>query len=130
MDLQDQINQQIPYIKSLKGDELAIKQTQFQLSSIKQLKSDRPNYAAALTALTKITPKSIVLTNVTMDRNQPPTTSIVITGQTPSNMELAVFIKKLQQDSAFSDIVLTNISFEGQTNFTITGNLSDQLSKT
>lgn len=127
IDLQEKIKEEVPYVKSLKQDEILIRQTQFQLSTIKQVKRESPNFTATLLKIAQLTPKSIILTNITLDRGQTPTkTALIISGQTPSNIELGAFIKALQKDSAFSGITLTNISFEGQTNFTITGSLNEK----
>jgi Tfp pilus assembly protein PilN len=126
-DLKDQIKDQLPYLQSLKGDELLIRQTQFQLSTIRQTTSNNPDFSQVLLSIANITPKNIKLTNITLDRSQSfPKTSLAITGQTPSNVELTAFLKALQQNPHFVDITLTNISFEGQTLFTITGSLSDR----
>lgn len=125
IDLQEKIKEQIPYIQSLAEDETAIRQVQFQLSTIKQTKNDGLLFPAALVKVASLTPKSIRLTTVTVDRTQSfPKTTLFISGQTPSNRELSAFIQLLQKDPAFSDINLTNISFEGQTVFTITGSLT------
>lgn len=128
-DIQNQINGNVPYITSLKGDEILIKNTQFQISSIIKLKTEKADFISPLKTLTKIIPLSIKLTNISFDRSQTyPKVTLSITGQSPSNLELSVFIKKLQQSPDFSDINLTNISFETQTNFTITGNLTGKKS--
>lgn len=125
IDLQEKINDQIPYIKSLQEDEIQIRKLQFQLSTIKQTRNDSQIYAFALTELATKTPKNIKLNSVAFDQTQSfPKVTMLITGQTPSNLELSAFIKALQKDEAFTDINLTNISFEGQTTFTITGSLS------
>ncbi|MDD2822659.1 MAG: PilN domain-containing protein [Candidatus Daviesbacteria bacterium] len=131
-DLQDQINnQKIPYIKSLKADELLIKNTQFQINSISKLKSEKADFISPLNNLSKIIPQSIKLTNISFDRSQTyPKTTISLTGQSPSNMELSIFIKELQKNPNFSDINLTNISFENQTTFTITGTLASTKGRT
>lgn len=123
-DLQDQINEKIPFVKSLSTAEQEIKHFQFQLTTISKLKSENRDFNKHLLELTKIIPKNIQLTNISFDRNQAyPQTSISLTGQTPSNLELSVFLKELQQNPNFSDITLTNISFDEGTTFTITGNL-------
>lgn len=123
-DIQDQINQKAPYIKSLGTDEMDIRHTQFQLSTISKLKSENIDFSKPLTELTQIIPKSITLTNINLDRTEAyPNTSLSITGKTPSNLELSVFIKELQKNSNFSEITLANIAFDNQTTFTITGKL-------
>lgn len=123
-DLQEKINDKIPYITNLSADETLIKHTQFQLSTISKLKSEKVDFILPLTNLAKIVPKSIKITNISFDRIQAyPKTSLSISGQTPSNLELSVFIRELRGNPNFSDITLASISFEQQTIFTITGNL-------
>lgn len=121
-DLQERINEQVPYIKSLKNDELALKQVQFQLSTIRQTRSESPDFVDTLNKIASLTPRSIRLTNITFEVAEPPTkAAFTINGQTPSNLELSAFINALKQDPQFSDINLSNISFESQTTFAITG---------
>lgn len=124
-DLNEKIQEQVPYIQSLKSDEDLIRLTQFQLASIRQIKDDNPDFAQAITKIAAITPQNIRLTTLNFDRTQSyPETNMVISGLTPSNIELSAFISALKKDPAFSKITLTNISLEGQTSFTITGSLS------
>lgn len=130
IEIQEKIKEAIPYVQSLKQDEILIRQTQFQLSTIKQVKGSAPGFTNAILKISQLTPKNIILTNITLDRSQTfPKTALTITGQTPSNTELSAFIKALQKDPTFFGITLTNISFEGQTNFTITGSLDEKGAK-
>lgn len=123
-DLQDQIKEKVPYIESLKVDETLIRQTQFQLSTIKQTRNESPDFVQTVSKIATLTPKNIKITNITLDRAQSfPNTLFVISGATPSNIELSVFISALQKDPSFAEVTLTNISFEGQTVFTLTGSL-------
>lgn len=127
LDLQEQIKNQIPYIQSLKQNEIVIRQTQLQLSTIKQIKSGSPNFAAIFARIATLTPYNIKLTNITLDRAQSfPKTTVIISGQTSSNFELSAFLKALQKDPNFAEITLSNVSFEGQVTFTITGSLSEK----
>lgn len=126
-DLQEQIKEKVPYIESLKADEALIRQTQFQLSTIKQTKSESPDFVQTVSRVAALTPKNIKITNITLDRTQVfPKTLFIISGTTPSNIELSVFIGLLQKDPSFAEVTLTNISFEGQTIFTLTGSLAGQ----
>ncbi len=123
-DLQDQIQDLIPYIKSYANDEKALRQMQFQLSTIQQTRSQNPDYSQIIMKIAKVTPQTIKLTNINMDKGQAVgQISLSITGQTPSNTDLSAFIKALQADTTFANINLTNIAFEVQTTFTITGNI-------
>lgn len=127
-DLEEQnskIKQKIPYIQSLKNEEILVRETQFKLWTIRQTRSIDPNFVEVLTKIAQLTPKSIKLTAINLDRSQSfPKTSLIITGHTPTNLELSALLRALQKDQTFSDINLTNISFEEETTFTITGSLS------
>ncbi len=122
--LQEEIVQQSSYVESLKNDENLIRQTQFQLSSIRTVKTTRVDYPAILTKIATLTPQTTRLTNISIDKAADLSkVNITISGRTPSNVELSAFIKALQKDPIFSEIALSNISFESQTVFTITGNI-------
>lgn len=126
-DLQEKIKEQVPYLQSLREDEMLIRQTQFQLTTVKQTRKESPDFTQVMLKIAKITPKAIKLTTVNLDRTQSfPKTNLMISGQTPSNVELSAFLKALKKDPTFIGINLTNISFEGQTVFTITGSLSEK----
>lgn len=121
VDLQDKIKEQIPYIQSLQDSEIELKHLQSQLTTIKQIKNNQA-HVEILLKIAQLTPKTIRLTSLNLERA--PTTSkmsFIISGRTPSNLELSAFIKALQKDPSFSDVNLSNISFEGQTTFVITG---------
>lgn len=127
LDIQDQINDQIPYIQSLKQNEMVIRQTQLQLSTIHQIKNNNPNYAAIFAHIAALTPYNTKLTSIALDRAQSfPKTTLTISGQTPSNLEISTLVKTLQKDPFFAEVTLSNISFEGQVTFTITGSLSEK----
>lgn len=130
-EIQDQIKEEVLYIQSLKNEEALIRQAQFQLSSIKQVKTENPDYTTVLGKISQITPRNTSLTNITFSSplNSPKKT-FSITGQTPLSIELSAFIKALQADATFSDTNLTNVSFEGITTFTITGSLNLKGGKT
>lgn len=124
-DLQEQIKEKVPYIESLRADETLIRQTQFQISTIKQTKNESPDFVQTVSKIASLTPKNIRIANIALDQTQSfPKTLFTISGTTPSNIELSVFISALQKDPTFADVTLTNISFEGQTVFTLTGSLT------
>lgn len=125
-DIQDRIKQQAPYIESLKDQEILIRLTQFELKTVKDTKADSPQWTNILTKIATITPATTKLTNVNFDRTQNfPKTNISITGQASSNIELAAFLKALQNDAQFKDMALTNLSYDRQNIiFSITGSLT------
>ncbi|MBI4037269.1 PilN domain-containing protein [Candidatus Daviesbacteria bacterium] len=127
LDLQEKIEAQIPYIESMKTDEITIRQLQFQLATIKQIRQESPGFTQAILRISQLTPKSVKLTGISLDRTQTfPKTIFRISGQTGSNLEISAFMKALQKDPAFAEVTLTNISFEERTTFTITGSLTGQ----
>lgn len=130
-EIQDQLKEEVLYIQSLKNDEIAIRQTQFQLTSIKQIQTETPDYSVILWKIAQITPQNTSLTNITFNSPQnSPKKNFSITGETPLSIELSALIKALQSDPAFADTNLTNVSFEGITTFTVTGTLNSKGGKT
>lgn len=122
--LQEDITQQAAYVASLKNDEDIIRQTQFQLSSIRNIKTSRIDYASVISHIASITPKQTRLTTISINKSPDNTAvNLTISGTTPQSAELSAFIKALQKDPYFTNISLSNISFESQTVFTINGNL-------
>lgn len=127
IDLQKQINERSKFIQSLSADELLIRQTQFRLSTIKQIHTGNSDFASILFKISTLTPTRITLNNISFNHPSPNDAfKFSISGETPSNVELSVFIKALQKDPLFRDVILTNISFEEKTIFTITGDLVPQ----
>lgn len=126
-DLQKQIDERSQFIQSLSADESLIRQTQFRLSTIKQVRIGNSDFASILFKISTLTPTRITLNNISFSRPSPNDAfKFSASGETPSNVELSVFIKALQKDPLFSGVILTNISFEDKTIFTITGDLVPQ----
>lgn len=127
-DIQERIKEQVPYLQSLKLDENQIRKMQFQLSSIRQIKENDPNYSEIVSKISALTPKSIRLSKISVDRVRNfPKVSLSITGQTTSDLTLSAYLYALKKEPLFTNINLNNISFESQsaTIFTITVNLED-----
>jgi Tfp pilus assembly protein PilN len=123
--LQEEITQQASYVQSLKSDEEIIRLTQFQLSSIREVKNSRIAYPPILSNVARLTPKNIRLTSINIQNDKTnKTTTLSISGNTPSNLELSAFIKALQSDPQFKDIALSNVSFEASTTFTVNGQIA------
>ena len=130
--LQEDIVQQSAYVQSLKRDEDLIRLTQFQLSSIKTARDADLDVATFLSTVATLTPKNIKLTTLSInnggDIKTTPTFSL--NGTTTSNDQLSLFLKTLQKDPQFANVTLSNLSFEGLTTFTITGELVKKGGKT
>jgi hypothetical protein len=130
-EIQDKINNQVPYIKSLKNDETLIRQTQFQLLTITQNKSDNPDWIKIVQSISKDTTSYTKITSITLDRTANyPNTQIIIAGVSVSNAELSAFLRTLQKDTLFSDMTLSNLSFDKQAiTFMISGKLAENKGK-
>lgn len=133
-EIQDKIKEQIPYIQALSTDERQIRLVHLQLSTVKQVRNDNPDFVSLLGKISTLTPQTIKLTSINFDKTQSyPKTALRLTGNSPSNYEVAAFLKALQNDPTFSEIILANISIEkDQVSFTITGSLQplQQVKKT
>lgn len=125
VNLQDQIKEQVPYIQSLKKDESLIRQTQFQISSIKQIKANNPDWSKLITKLASLTPLNTRLSNINLDSTQNASKTLIsIAGEASSNIELAAFLKAIQDQTTFQDAQLTNISYDKRSViFTITATI-------
>ncbi len=121
--IKDQINSQVPFIESLAFDEALIRQTQFKLSTIKELSTKNPNWVVVSNKLTSLIPKSVIFTGLVFDNaGNPPT--FRFTGSSRSNNDIGAFINGLKNSDNFSNINLANLSQEGaEINFVITGEL-------
>lgn len=113
------IEEQIPYIESLKPYEVLIRQTQLKLSTIDSTKKDPLEWSVILKKIADQTPLNIKIIGINIKRDAG-SAAIHITGQTQINSELANFVTGLKSDSAFSSVNLVSIGLEqGIIKFTI-----------
>lgn len=105
------IEQQIPYIESLKPFEILIRQTQFKLSTIDSVYKTYPDYAQILKTIADQTPSGVKITSLNLDRNIS-TVTINLNAQAQNNNDLANFLAGLKQDQLFPDVNITSIGFE------------------
>jgi len=113
------IEEQIPYVESLRPYEILIRETQLKLSTIDNLKTSSPDWPTILKKIADQTPISVKITAINIGKNVG-TATIHITGQTQNNNDLASFIMGLKGEGAFSEVNLANIGLEqGVINFTI-----------
>lgn len=129
-ELTQKIDNQIPYIESLKNDEVLIRRTQFKLTEVKKSFDTSPNWKNILNQISQQIPLGITLQSLNLDQseNDPSkkTEGLLfrITGQSLSNNDLAVLLGGLKKDPNFKNISLTNISFDqGVIIFTIVGDI-------
>lgn len=115
----DKIEEQIPYIESLKSTETLIKQTQLKLSTISSFRSNNIDYSQILKKIADQTPSGVKLINLSLQK-EVSKVSIQLTGLAQNNNDLSTFIYGLKQDPIFQDVALTTISLEhGNLNFSV-----------
>ena len=113
------IEQQIPYIESLKPFEILIRQTQFKLSTIDSFYKTYADYPQILKKIAGQTPFGVKIVGLNMEKDVTKVT-IHLTAQAQSNNDVAIFLAGLKQDQLFSDVTITGISFEkGSLNFSL-----------
>lgn len=107
----DAIEQQIPYIQSLKADEITIRNLQLKLSTLNSLVNSQPDYSQILTSLAASTPQGVKILslNLTSDVG---TVKVQINAQSQTNNDLLRFISALKLNSHFSEVNLANIGLD------------------
>lgn len=113
------IDEQIPYIESLKPYEILIRQTQLKLSTIDNIKRNSLDGSIILKKIADQTPTSVKVISINIGKNVGNAT-VHISGQTKINSDLANFIAGLKGDNAFSNINIASIGLDqGVIKFTI-----------
>lgn len=113
------IEEQVPYVESLKPYEILIKQTQLKLSTIDSVKKSSVEWQTILKKIADQTPTKTQITRINIEREVGIAT-IHITGQTQIGGDLASFITGLRGDKTFNKINLASIGMEqGVVKFTI-----------
>jgi len=113
------IEQQIPYIESLKPYEVLIRRTQLKLSTINNIKNGSADYAAILKKIAQQTPAGVKITNLNLNKSADKIT-IQIQAQAQGNNDLNSLIAGLKGDPAFTDVTLASVGLEqGSLNFTV-----------
>ena len=115
------IEQQIPYIESLKPYEILIRQTQLKISTILTARSDLIDYPVILKKIADQTPIGVKLIGLNMEKEVGKVT-FSMNGETQNNNDVTSLVEGLKQDSSFSDVNLTSIGLEqGIIHFTLSG---------
>ncbi len=113
------IDQQIPYIESLKPFEILIRQTQLKLSTINSFQSGYADYGQILKKIADQTPTGVRIVNLNLQRNVAIVT-VHLSGEAQNNNDLATFVGGLRQNSLFTDVTIKSLGFEkGTLNFSL-----------
>ena len=122
--IKEQTEQYIPYVESLRPDENLIRQLQFQIAKIKEVKQDHPDYSAILQKISTLTPISITISNLNLQKNAE-MVDFKITGVSQINQAISAYVFSLRKDLSFTNVNLETISFDqGQILFTIKGTVN------
>lgn len=117
------IEQQIPYIESLKPYEILIRQTQFKLSTIDSIKTNSMDYSVILKKIADQTPVGVKIVSLNLKKNIDSAT-VQINAQAQTNNDLTSFTAGLKGDPIFSDVNLTSVGLEqGVINFTVSASI-------
>lgn len=105
------IEEQIPYIESLRPYEMLIRQTQLKLSTIKAFNQNNPDYSGILNKLTEHIPVSVKVNSLSMEKavNK---LIVQINAEAPSNSDLSRFVNNLKQDKYFAEVSLVSVGLE------------------
>lgn len=115
------IEQQIPYIESLKPYEILIRQTQLKISTILTARADLIDYPVILKKIADQTPTGVKIIGLNMEKGVGKVT-FSMNGEAQNNNDITSFVEGLKQDSTFSDVNLTSIGLEqGIIRFTLAG---------
>lgn len=115
------IDQQVPFIESLANDEKLIRQTQFQLGTMKEVRTNSADYAEILKKIARQTPSGVTINSLNIQK-QVAQLEYRMVGTSVDNNQLSSFVAGLKSDDSFSNLNLADIAFEGGLiNFTLTG---------
>lgn len=109
--LTESIDQQIPYIESLKPYETRIRQTQLQLSTISTITASGANYNAVIQKIAAQTPQGVILNNLSLDKESS-VINIQISAKAQNNADVSTLLLGMKSDKYFTDVNLANISLE------------------
>lgn len=121
------IEQQIPYIESLKPYETLIKQTQFKLATINAFRVTASDYSSVLKKISNQIPQGVTIVNLNLSKDVNKVT-IQINAQAPNNNDLNSFLLGLKSDTFFSNVNLSSIDLDKNSyNFTISANAQNKV---
>lgn len=117
--LKTSINKDVPFIEGLISDEALIVQTQTKLKTIGMSYNASPNWHRIFQDLSTVIPKSVRVNSLNIDNSDNTTEyiSIKFVGETASNNDLGLFIRKLrdlkddQGNKMYKDIVLDTLNY-------------------
>lgn len=118
-DKKAKIEEQIPYIESLKPYEILIRETQLKLSTIDNIKKSSQDWSIILKKVADQTPAGVKIVGINIKKDVGAAT-VNITGQTLISSDLTGFIAGLKKEDIFREVNLVGVELEqGVVKFTI-----------
>lgn len=113
------IEEQIPYIQSLKPYETVIRETQLKLSTISNIKRESLDWSGVLKKISNQTPVNIQIISINI-RKEVGNATVHISGQASTGSDLSSLIAGLKEDSSFYNVNLSSVGLEqGVIRFTL-----------
>lgn len=106
----EEIDQEIPFIESLKPYEVLIRQTQLKLSTIVAFHTNYPDYPQILKKIADQTPLGVKIINLNLQKDVDKVT-IAISAQAQTNNDISNFITGLKE-AGFSGVTLASVGLE------------------
>lgn len=117
------IEQQIPYIESLRSYEILIRQIQLKISTIKASRGDFADYPKILNKIADQTPLGVKLLSLNMEKGVDKVT-FRMNAEASNNNDVTNFTQGLKGDPSFSEINITSIGLDqGKISFSLTGSI-------
>ena len=117
------IEEQIPYIESLRPYEILIRNIQTKLSFVKETKQNSPDFPAVFKKIAAQVPSSVKISGINIEKNTG-NTLIHISGQGLVNSDITAFFKGLKEDPDFKNVNIANVGLEeGMLKFSIDASL-------
>lgn len=114
------IEEQIPFIESLKPYEVLIKQTQLKLQTIEAFNQNIADYPLIVKKIADQTPTGVKILNISLAKGVSKITT-QINAQAQNNNDLTNFVFGMKEDKYFSEVNLLSVSLDqGIIHFTIT----------
>lgn len=114
------IEEQIPFIESLKPYEVLIKQTQLKLQTIQAFNQNIADYPLIVKKIADQTPTGVKILNISLVKGVGKITT-QINAQAQNNNDLTNFVFGMKEDKYFSEVNLLSVSLDqGIIHFTIT----------
>lgn len=120
------IEQEVPFIESLKPYEILIRQTQLKLSKILAFRLSSPDYVLILKKVADQTPLGVTIISLKLEKDVGKV-HVTISAQAQSSSDVTNFVTGLKEDGYFPGVTLVSVGLEqGVTRFVINADATIQ----